>query len=154
LSSSTSDITLSTLTVTGLTPGTPYFFRVGSLNWNQAPDFSAALPGSTASGGAPRALSAVWGFMNSVSHLFVLTWHAVTLDVNGLATTIDHYLIERSDSRGSAPTFTDSVTAPSLSYSQDTGGNTYFYRVTAVGTNGFASSPSDYVDSSAQANRY
>ncbi|MFC1679225.1 FG-GAP-like repeat-containing protein, partial [Elusimicrobiota bacterium] len=42
LSSSTPDIGLSTLTVTGLGGGSTYYFRVGSLNWNSVPNFAAS----------------------------------------------------------------------------------------------------------------
>jgi len=154
-SSSTADVTLSTLTITGLSEGTTYYFRVGSLNWNNILNFAPSVSNVTLTGTAPpRSPSAIWGFLNSASDLFVLSWHAVTLNINGIASDLDHYLIERYDNLGSDPTFTATVTASTLSYSQTTGGRLYYYHVKAVGTNGFVSNPSDYVDSSPQANRY
>lgn len=47
LSSATLDGTLLTLTVSGLQNDTTYFFRVGSLNWNESPHFAATVATST-----------------------------------------------------------------------------------------------------------
>jgi len=51
LSSATAGVSLSTLTVAGLSVDTTYYFRVASLNWNSNPDF--AFVGSTYTAAAP-----------------------------------------------------------------------------------------------------
>ncbi|MGQ0644390.1 MAG: kelch repeat-containing protein [Elusimicrobiota bacterium] len=42
-SSQTASVSLSTLTVAGLSPGATYYLRVGSLNWNDVPNYSASV---------------------------------------------------------------------------------------------------------------
>ena len=46
-SSSTAVVSLSTLTVTGLSAGTTYYFRVGSLNWDNVAVFAASVTTQT-----------------------------------------------------------------------------------------------------------
>ncbi|MDH4158145.1 MAG: Ig-like domain-containing protein, partial [candidate division Zixibacteria bacterium] len=92
-----------------------------------------------------------------VADAIELGWSAVTLDTDGLTTTIDRYVIYRGTSAYFTPTETDSVGATdalTLTFTDnDIGGVNvvgdtlvqYFYVVAAVDTNGYSAAPSNRV---------
>lgn len=144
--------------------GGTYFYRITALDrgaplfpgtaLESAPsaELSVTVTGSATSG-APRHPNGVLGTLSS-GNQFTLSWHAVSLDVNGQSTTIDHYEIERYVQLGSTAVYTASVLGSTLNYSETVGVVTNYYRVRAISTGGLTSAWSDYVDSSVDTNRY
>jgi hypothetical protein len=65
-SSTTYDVTLSTLTIGNLTPMTTYYLRAGGLNWNNVPNFGAVVSTETLTVPAPTGLA---GFAQSASSI-------------------------------------------------------------------------------------
>ena len=68
ISSRTYAVSLSTLTLASLIPQTTYYFRVGGLNWNNVPNFSAFLSTPTANVPVPA------GFHGNVQGVSSITW--------------------------------------------------------------------------------
>jgi hypothetical protein len=107
-SSSTTDVTLSTLTVSGLTTNTAYYFRVGGTNWNNVANFVLVGPVTTGAGPAPTnplitavyvsSLTVTWGSVTSFSGYSLeastgawpntFTGNVSSVTTNGSATTL------------------------------------------------------------------
>ena len=76
-SSTTADVTFSTLTITtGLNAGTTYFFRVGALNHDQVPSFTVEGGTRTLPGPAPINPQVLSVYVSSM----VVTWTGVNPD--------------------------------------------------------------------------
>jgi hypothetical protein len=151
--------------LSGLVPGTRYYFSIQSVS-----PFGAVSPIDTESASPALQANAIATIfftsgntplrpnglsMSSNAGQFIFKWHPVTLSIDGVTpVNIDHYIVSRYDAIDSSPTASFSVPAISPSYTDTVGGLTYFYRAVAVTVDNIQSPPSDYVDSSSQLNRY
>lgn len=123
--------TSTTATVTGLTNGTSYDFRVAATNSRGTGDYSSPITpiwGAT-SPGAPRDVAATAG-----NAQVVVNWQAPTS--NG-GTAITDYIIEYRTGSDDWATFADGTsTSTTATVTGLTNGTTYEFRVTAVNANG------------------
>lgn len=123
-SSATLAVAQSTLTVSGLSQNTTYYFRVASLNWASAPNYTTL--GSTVTLAAPPSALAV-GAVSSTS--VSLSWSA---DGNPVWTpyevsiSTDNFLTSISTPVAFASNLTAAATTLSLA-----AGTTYYFRVRA-----------------------
>tara|TARA_B100001123_G_scaffold433771_2_gene559140 strand:+ start:37957 stop:40077 length:2121 start_codon:yes stop_codon:yes gene_type:complete len=127
-----------TCTVTGLTNGTEYTFRVKATNANGAGSNSNASPGVTPLG-TPGTATALSGTADAAS--VVLSWTAPT-DTGGSAIT-DYTVEYSSDSGTTWSTFADGTsTTASARVTGLTNGTAYVFRVTTVNAQGSGSATS------------
>ena len=132
-SSQTTSVAASSLTVTGLDRNTTYYFRVASLNWNTAANFTEL--GSTVTYAAR--VSAAQVFQNFETSAAV-NWAA--LPANPQASTAEGYLLEASTNNFGALTpggiplssATRNIALSTLTVSGLAENTTYFYRVGAL----------------------
>jgi hypothetical protein len=149
----------------GLIPGATYYFGLKSISQSGVTspiDTESASPTlqanavatifATTSGGTPLRPNGL--VPSSSGGQFTLQWHPVTVDTNQQPISIREYDIYRYDAIGSTPSLAGRAAPNNLTFTDTVGGLTYFYRLFAVSIGSVASSASDYVDSSAQLNRY
>ncbi len=151
-----STTTATSLQQTGLLVNTTYYFRLRAVNGDGivtaytptifAPTLVATNP--------PRAPNGVVSTSISNGLQTELSWTPVTLDINGNPVALSHYVIQRYSVIGGTPTATINVPPTERRYTENVGSQLFFYRIHAVSTGGALSSPSDYLDSSFEGNRY
>ncbi|OGR90508.1 MAG: hypothetical protein A2992_07485 [Elusimicrobia bacterium RIFCSPLOWO2_01_FULL_59_12] len=150
-------------TFTGLTPGATYFFGIRSTSPSDVGspiDTQSGTPGNQVWAVAtqiltpPRGPGGVLSTSLSDGLQVQLSWTPVAVDTSGSPVSISQYLIHRYAVIGSTSVATVSVPGSASSYTENTGGTVYYYRIQAVGTSGAVSAFSDYLDSSLAANRY
>ncbi|MBI4057015.1 MAG: gliding motility-associated C-terminal domain-containing protein [Elusimicrobia bacterium] len=134
-SSSTLDIGLSTLTVSGLSANTTYYFRVGSLNWNNVAHFTTAGSSSTL---ADTVLNAqIYGVWTTS---ITANWNP--LSVSPQSATAEGYVLEASTQNNFANPIYSSSTAnialSTLTLSNLTTDATYYFRVGSLNWNNVA----------------
>jgi hypothetical protein len=134
----------SSVTVTGLTNGTAYVFRVAATNEAGLGAYSTSSAARTPVG-APGAPTNVAG--TSANAQVSLTWSAPT---NNGGSAITDYVIQYSSNSGSTwTTFTDTVsTATSVTVTGLTNGTTYVFHVAAknaVGTGSYSTNSSSLI---------
>lgn len=123
-SSATTAVALNTLTVSGLSLNTTYYFRAASLNWAGAPNYTTL--GSTVTLAAPPSALAV-GAVSSTS--VSLSWSAGGNPVwtpYEVSLSTDDFLTSFSTPVAFAANLTAAATTLSLA-----GGTTYYFRVRA-----------------------
>ncbi|MBI3548152.1 MAG: gliding motility-associated C-terminal domain-containing protein [Elusimicrobia bacterium] len=125
-SSTTFSGAASTLTVTGLSANTNYFYRLGSLNWNLTPDY-VDLQGNAVFAEAVK-LNGQTGFRRSL-----LSWDA--LPSTGACAVVS-YNIYRSTTVGQFSTVTINSTATYVVDGNVLAGTTYFYQLAGVFASG------------------
>jgi fibronectin type 3 domain-containing protein len=137
----------------GLTPSTTYHYRVRAFNGDSVPSAYSAV--TMAQTGVtliqPLPPQTVWGDLED--NTFTLHWRPVTRNESGQVETIARYIIERADSLLGTVNQTFQVAPGVTTFSDSTGGRSYYYRIKAVSTGGAESDWSDTVDSSPQVNR-
>ena len=138
-SASTATVTSSPYTVTGLTNGTAYTFRVAAVNGVGTGSYSAASSSATPRTvpGAPTSLSATTG-----NTQLSLSW---TAPASNGGSAITGYTVEYTPSGGSPSTVNTGSTSTSYALTGLTSGTTYSVRVSAVnaaGTGSYSASAS------------
>jgi len=157
-SSVTINGTLTTLQVSGLGPNTTYYLRVGSL-WNGTTNYADTVPASALTlavltTGTPTRPFEITGSFAGLGGSFIVSWRAVTLNTSGQPTPIGYYTVERSADLMGPYAGIAMVDASTVSYTDITNSQTFYYRVKAADVNNNFSAPSDILDSSPQINRY
>ncbi|MFH1725254.1 MAG: fibronectin type III domain-containing protein, partial [Elusimicrobiota bacterium] len=135
-SSRTPNVGIDVLTLEGLQPNTTHYFRVGSLNWNGSPNYTAL--GATATfADAPAAGSAV--FYPVASTAFGVSWTA-----GGNPLVITTYTVEASTASDFNTGATDAVSlatapagGPHATFTGLSVNTTYYLRAQAVNHYGF-----------------
>ena len=138
--------------ITAIDRGAPSY--PGTASWKAPP--SAEVTGhlgSSVTNGQPAQPDGLYATAGS-NGPFILTWHAVTLDISQNPVTIDHYRVDRYGGLDNVVLASQIVPATGTSYTDTTNGQTNYYRVVAVAPDGSESNPSDFMDSSVNANRY
>ena len=128
--------TATSATVTGLTNGTAYVFRVAAVNGVGTGSYSAASSSATPRTvpGAPASVTATGGQNLQVP----LTWSAPSS--NGGSAITDYVVQFSSDSGSTWATFSDGVsTSTSATVTSLTNGTAYVFRVAAVNSAGTGS---------------
>ncbi|MEK6536566.1 MAG: fibronectin type III domain-containing protein, partial [Actinomycetota bacterium] len=128
LSSSTPNVALSTLTVSGLLANTTYFFRVGSLNWNSVANY-LSLGSTSTLANVPGSVSFSSVFVSSAS----LTWTAPSGAAEGYQLQASSTNFNGTGSVLSSTTANGSLTA--LTVSGLLANTTYFFRVGSLNWN-------------------
>jgi hypothetical protein len=148
-------VTVANYVDNGLSPNTTYYYRVRALNGDGIPTtYSAIVLGLTPPAYVqPAPVVGLWGSYDNSLGQVLLRWHAVTRDVTGMPVSIDHYVVQRSNSLLGTPTQSVTVSPNSLAYTELTYGQVYYYQIFAVSTNGLTSAASDTLDSTPQVNR-
>src|SRR5262249_50683057 len=121
-------VTTLTVTNTGLTNGTMYFFRVAAVNGNGVSDKSneaSAKPAPPPPPPVPTGLNATPG-----DKQIVLTWSA-----SAGATSYNVYRGTAANGEATTPIMT-SITTATFTNTGLTNGTTYFFKVAAVNANG------------------
>ena len=128
-SSATSNVSDNVLTVSGLSPDTTYYFRVGSLNWSDIPNFSLGIISMATLAQIPANLT-----LNSIStNTAALSW------TQGIGSN-QGYLLEASSTNfnGTGIILSSATTISSdtnLSLTSLIPNTTYEFRVSAVNWN-------------------
>ncbi|MDE2141537.1 MAG: hypothetical protein KGJ84_03895 [Elusimicrobia bacterium] len=123
-SSATTDVTLATLTVSGLTADATYYLRAGALDWNSVANYAGA--GSTSTLSPPPGSPALTSL------------YTTSATVSWTPTTCQGYRLEASVSPTFSPLFFSSTTSAgvgSLTLSGLAADTTYYYRVGSLNWN-------------------
>ncbi len=148
-------VTSPSLTDTGLTPLTTYYYRVRAVNGDGVQTSTSATLAVFMPDDAmpPRAPLGFKGDLPANGQNFTLSWEAVTLNEDGTPITdLAGYHIYRSSAVGGS--FVRLTTAP-LSvpvFADQVNGQTFIYKVHAIDTHGNESADSLLADSSPEAN--
>jgi len=120
-SSATATVLDSTLTVTGLTINVQYYFRIGSYNWNNIPNYTDAGSATTIGGPAP------------INPLITAVYRSSMTIVWGSVNSLDGYIVQASTANNFTGTLVSSITtdgtSTSLSPQSLIPNTTYFVRV-------------------------
>lgn len=73
-SSVTGQGTLVTLAVTGLNPGTDYYFKLGSLNWQRDVNFATIIAARTLPGRPPLPIENLASLPDALAHSLLFSW--------------------------------------------------------------------------------
>jgi len=128
-SSVTANVALSTLTVFSLDPNTTYYFRVGSLNWNDVPNYTTLSATSTLANG-PTPLNLTNIFVSSAS----FSWSAPAGGAEGYRIEASSTNFDGTGTDRSSTTNSGAVT--SLSVLNLLSNTTYTFRIGALNWNG------------------
>ncbi|MEK6543845.1 MAG: fibronectin type III domain-containing protein, partial [Elusimicrobiota bacterium] len=129
-------LSTTTLTVTGLTPDTPYSFRIRSFNTDDIPSaYSNTISTRTLPSQdrvKPQRSHGLYGEASPDNNSFTLFWSAVTRDIDGSTETLAGYNIYRSSAIGTQFDLRTSTPVTQTSYTDLTMGTLYYYKVRAI----------------------
>jgi len=146
-----------------IVPGVRYYYRITAIDQGMpaAPGgITESLPSTEVSArlgdavgtGKPAKPNGL--LVQQSNGTFTFSWHAVTQDTGQSAISIYRYRVDRYDQLNGTVTLSTPLMPEVQTYGEVTGTGTYFYRVVAIAIDGTESEPSDFVDSTRDANRY
>ena len=144
-SSVTAEGTLLTLAVTGLNPNTNYYFKLGSLNWQQDVNFGTIIATRTTMGMLPRPIENLTSLADALAHSLTFNWTNQEFDdpagvVVQMSTIPITYTMVSGTAYGKGSVFPDGsvVLAEAAASSQLHDGlalnSTYYYRFASRNT--------------------
>lgn len=149
------------VTLSNLTDGISYHWQAAVLDqagisspwvsFDNNPNATDILISPNAPGpGIPLAPTGLLGMFDPSSGQLTISWRAVTLDVNGNPTNLDHYAVELCNSIGGAVVQSVSLAPSATSYTTSPGAGLSFYDVRAVLFDDTSSAASNLIDSTGQ----